>query len=168
MWRATSPSAAAGGHRISSRSCWASMTALASKPTTRRRWKRASTSVFQEADTLLAAFHQAAPRAELGVCLTTPPNIRDGAFEANYKDRYPRWNWRQVQHRIVERQLEHFGGREGEGIFLVPTELNLDVVAGYPDNNGVHPNASVTSRSARASTPGSSRGWPPDETKSPL
>ena len=60
---------------------------------------------------------------------------------ANYKTAYPRWNWRQVQHRIVERQLEHFGQREGENIFLVPTELNLDIVGGYPDNNAVHPNA---------------------------
>lgn len=99
------------------------------------------TAVFQEADKLLAAFRQAAPRAELGVCLTTPPNIRDAAFVANYKTAYPRWNWRQVQHRLVERQLEHFGQRQCAGIFLIPTELNLDIVAGYPDNNAVHPNA---------------------------
>lgn len=98
------------------------------------------TTMFREADKLLAAFRQAAPRAELGVCLTTPPNIRDAAFVANYKTAYPRWNWRQVQHRLVERQLEHFGQREREGIFLIPTELNLDIVAGYPDNNAVHPN----------------------------
>jgi lysophospholipase L1-like esterase len=99
------------------------------------------TEMFHEADKLLAAFHRAVPRVELGVCLTTPPNIRDAAFVANYKTAYPRWNWRQVQHRIVERQLEHFKQREGEGIFIVPTELNLDIVAGYPDNNAVHPNA---------------------------
>jgi len=98
------------------------------------------TAVFQEADQLLAAFRQAAPRAELGVCLTTPPNLRDAAFVANYKTAYPRWNWRQVQHRLVERQLEHFGQREGENIFLVPTQLNLDIAGGYPDNNAVHPN----------------------------
>ncbi|NLF70902.1 MAG: hypothetical protein GX575_17865 [Candidatus Anammoximicrobium sp.] len=96
--------------------------------------------VFQEADKLLAAFREAAPRAELGVCLTTPANIRDEAFVANYKTAYPRWNWRQVQHRLVERQLEHFGQREAENIFLVPTQLNLDIVGGYPDNNAVHPN----------------------------
>ena len=34
-----------------------------------------------------------------------------------------------------------FGGREAEGIFVVPTELNLDPVGGYPVDNGVHPNA---------------------------
>ena len=96
--------------------------------------------MFVEADKLLAEFHKAAPRAQLGLCLTTPPNDRDGAFVANYKTNYPRWNWRQVQHRLVERQLEHFSGREREGIFIVPTELNLDTFAGYPDNNAVHPN----------------------------
>ena len=97
--------------------------------------------------------HSAKPlRAELGVCLTTPPNIRDAAFVANYKTAYPRWNWRQVQHRIVERQLEHFGRRESEGIFVVPTELNLDIVGGYPENNAVHPNATGYQQIARAST----------------
>ncbi|MBI3881454.1 MAG: SGNH/GDSL hydrolase family protein [Verrucomicrobia bacterium] len=99
------------------------------------------TDMFKEADKLLAEFRRAAPRAQLGVCFTTPPNDRDVAFVANYQTNYPRWNWRQVQHRLVERQLEHFGGREREKIFIVPTELNLDTFGGYPDNNAVHPNA---------------------------
>lgn len=99
------------------------------------------TQMLKEADKLLAAFRLGAPRAEFGVGLTTPGNARDGAFEANYKGQYSRANWRAVQHRIVERQLEHFRNREAEGIFLVPTELNLDIVAGYPENNAVHPNA---------------------------
>lgn len=97
--------------------------------------------MLKEADKLLAAFRQAAPGAEFGVGLTTPGNARDGAFEANYKGMYSRANWRAVQHRLVERQLEHFRGREADGIFVVPTELNLDIVAGYPENNAVHPNA---------------------------
>lgn len=98
------------------------------------------TQMLKEADKLLAAFRQAAPRAEFGIGLTTPGNLRDGAFEANYKGLYSRANWRAVQHRLVERQLEHFRNREAEGIFIVPTELNLDILAGYPDNNAVHPN----------------------------
>ncbi|NBV21174.1 MAG: SGNH/GDSL hydrolase family protein [Proteobacteria bacterium] len=99
------------------------------------------TQMLQQADLLLAAFHQATPKAELAIGLTTPGNIRDAAFVANYKNQYTRANWRAVQHRLVERQLAHFAGREAEGIFIVPTELNLDIVAGYPDNNAVHPNA---------------------------
>lgn len=98
------------------------------------------TQMLQQADMLLAAFHKAAPQADLGIGLTTPGNIRDGAFVANYKNLYTRANWRAVQHRLVERQLAHFRGREAEGIYIVPTELNLDILAGYPDNNAVHPN----------------------------
>jgi lysophospholipase L1-like esterase len=89
----------------------------------------------------VAAFRSAAPQAQLGICLTTPPNSRESGFEANYKGKYHRWGWKRIQHRLVECQLKHFGKREAEQIFIVPTELNLDPVDGYPVNNGVHPNA---------------------------
>lgn len=97
--------------------------------------------VFKEADKLIAEFRRAIPQAQIGVCLTTPGNSRDAAFYANYKERYPRWGWRRIQHRLVEKELEHFRNREADQLFIVPTELNLDVVEGYPENNGVHPNA---------------------------
>lgn len=98
-------------------------------------------ATFGHAETLLAALRKAAPEAVIGLCLTTPPNSREAAFVANYKDRYHRWGWRRIQHRLVERQLQQFGNREKERIYLIPTELNLDPVAGYPDDNAVHPNA---------------------------
>jgi len=94
-------------------------------------------AVLDNADRLLAAFHAAAPKAVLAVGLTTPPNARESGFEANYKGKYHRWGWKRIQHRLVLERLSH---REKEGIHLVPTELNLDPVDGYPDNNGVHPN----------------------------
>jgi len=97
--------------------------------------------VFAHAETLLAALRKGAPAAVIGVCLTTPPNSRQAAFEANYQDRYTRWGWKRIQHRLVQRELDQFGGREKERIFLVPTQLNLDPTGGYPDNNAVHPNA---------------------------
>ena len=97
-------------------------------------------SMFGHADKLVAAFRKASPKADLGICLTTPPNARESGFEANYKGRYHRWGWKGIQHRLVQRQLEHFGNRQAERIFIVPTELNLDSVDGYPKNNGVHPN----------------------------
>ena len=97
--------------------------------------------VLDNADKLLAAFHAAAPKAVLAVGFTTPPNARQSGFVANYKGKYHRWGWKRIQHRLVQRMMERLSGREKEGIVLVPTELNLDPVAGYPDNNGVHPNA---------------------------
>ncbi len=98
-------------------------------------------SMFASAAKLLKAFREAAPQADLAICLTPAPNARDAAFEANYKGKYPRWGWKRIQHRLVERQIKQFGQQEEKRFFLVPTELNLDPVDGYPANNGVHPNA---------------------------
>lgn len=99
-----------------------------------------SDAMFAAADKLLAAFRAALPNADLAVGLTTPPNSRESGFEANYKGAYHRWGWKRIQHRLVEREIERFHGREAERLFLVPTELNLDPVDGYPVDNGVHPN----------------------------
>ena len=98
-------------------------------------------AVFEHAEVLLKAFRDAAPDADLAICLTTPGNSRDEAFVANYDDRYPRWGWKRIQHRLVEREIGQFAARESERVFLVPTELNLDTTGGYPDDNAVHPNA---------------------------
>ena len=96
--------------------------------------------MFKHAEALIAAFRKAAPKAELGICLTTPPNSRESGFEADYHGKYHRWGWKRIQHHLVQREIEHFGNRQGEQLFLVPTELNLDPVDGYPVDNGVHPN----------------------------
>lgn len=98
-------------------------------------------TMFTNAEKLVAAFRAASPRTTIAIGLTTPPNSREGAFQANYKGKYPRWGWKRIQHRLVQRQLAQFGGREKDGIYVVPTELNLDPVEGYPVDNAVHPNA---------------------------
>lgn len=97
-------------------------------------------AMISEAETLLAAFRKASPETEIWICLTPAANDRDGAFYANYKDRYTRWGWRRIQFELVKRQLDHFGNREAENIFVVPTSVGIDPIAGYPHNNGVHPN----------------------------
>lgn len=97
--------------------------------------------VLDQADLLLAAFREAAPKTALAVGLTTPPNARESGFEANYKGRYHRWGWKKIQHRLVQRMIERLGGREQENIHLVATQLGVDPVSGYPVDNAVHPNA---------------------------
>lgn len=88
--------------------------------------------VLDSAGKLLAEFRKAAPKAILAVGLTTPPNSRQEAFTANYQGKYSRWGWKRIQHRLVQRMLERLSNREKENIHLVPTELNLDPVDGYP------------------------------------
>lgn len=97
-------------------------------------------AVFEHADSLLAAFRKAAPDAELGICLTTPPNSRQSAFQANYKDSYRRWGWKRIQHHLIQRELKEFDDRSDENLFIIPTQLNIDPIDGYPASNGVHPN----------------------------
>jgi lysophospholipase L1-like esterase len=96
---------------------------------------------LDNAEKLIAAFRAASPRTVFAIGLTTPPNARESGFEANYKGKYHRWGWKRIQHRLVQRMFERLGGREKENIHLVPTELNIDPVDGYPVNNGVHPNS---------------------------
>lgn len=98
-------------------------------------------TLLGNADQLIAAFRTASPETAIAIGLTTPPNSRQEAFQSNYQDKYRRWGWKRIQHRLVQRQLERYSHREKERIFVVPTELNVDPVDGYPVNNGVHPNA---------------------------
>ena len=97
-------------------------------------------AALENAENLLKAFRAACPQTAFAIGLTTPPNARESGFEANYKGKYHRWGWKRIQHRLVQRMLTQFSGREAQGIHVVPTELNLDPVDGYPENNGVHPN----------------------------
>jgi len=97
--------------------------------------------MFQEAERFLSEFRKESADTEIGICLVPEANSRDGAFYANYKDKYTRWGWRRIQYRLVERQLEHFGKRESENLFIIPTSLVIDSTEGYPDNNAVHPNS---------------------------
>ena len=102
-------------------------------------------AMFVHATRLLNALQEAAPDVEIGICLTTPPNSRQQAFQANYQDRYSRWGWKRIQHHLIQRQISRFNDRTDpakQWLFIIPTQLNLDPVAGYPANNGVHPNTS--------------------------
>lgn len=96
--------------------------------------------MFKHAETLLADFRKAAPQAHFGICLTPAPNSRQEAFQANYQDKYTRWGWKRIQHRLVQRQLEHFAEGTHQNLSLIPTQVNIDPIEGYPADNAVHPN----------------------------
>lgn len=97
-------------------------------------------AMFLYADRLVDAFRKAAPNADIGICLTTAPNCREAAFEANYHGRYHQWGWKRIQHRLVQREIQYVGNREDPHVLLIPTASCVDPVDGYPENNGVHPN----------------------------
>ncbi len=107
------------------------------------------------ADMLLSELRRVGPQTQIGICLLVPPAASQDAFGSNYKCGQTRWQYRRNVQRVVERQLERWAGLEHEGIFIIPTNVNLDCVGGYTSanepasardatlvarqNNGVHP-----------------------------
>jgi lysophospholipase L1-like esterase len=112
-------------------------------------------TMLENYDRLVKMVHSAAPETRVGVMLPVPPASTQDAFGANYGTGQTRWQYKRNQHRLVERMLEHYGGRDVERIHLVPTYVNLDCAHNYPtesvnynadselrglrQNNGVHP-----------------------------
>ena len=111
--------------------------------------------MFKYYDILIAAFHEKSKETKIGVVLVPPPSASQDAFGANYACGQTRWQYVRNQHTLVERMLRHYGGRQKENIFIVPTTVNIDCAAGYPRRkkpansrtkttvwrwlNGVHP-----------------------------
>jgi lysophospholipase L1-like esterase len=114
-------------------------------------------TMFGHADMLLGEFHKVRPDTQIGLLLPPPPAASQDAFGSNYQCGQTRWQYRRNQHRVVERLMEKFAGREAENIWLLPAHLNLDTVHNYPtrpepinsrtdaeiarQSNGVHPAA---------------------------
>jgi lysophospholipase L1-like esterase len=113
--------------------------------------------MFRHYETLLKMIHGVRPETRIGAILPMPPAATQDAFGANYGSGQTRWQYRRNQHRVMERMMEAFGGRESQNIFLVPAFLNLDPKHGFPSakgtahsrtaeeitrqSNGVHPSA---------------------------
>lgn len=114
-------------------------------------------SMFGHADTLLAEFRKVGPNTKIGIVLIPPPAATQDAFGSNYKCGQTRWQYRKNQHRVVERLIQKFAGKEKENLFIIPAYINIDCVNGFPkkqetansrssvkisrDSNGVHPAA---------------------------
>ena len=104
-------------------------------------------NMFGHYESLLKMIHELSPDIQIGAQLLVPPAATQDAFGANYKSGQTRWQYKRNQHRVVERMMETFGGREDKNIFLIPSQLNLDCANNYPttangrQNNGVHPAA---------------------------
>lgn len=97
-------------------------------------------AMMKQSEIFLESLKRAAPEAIIGIGLTPAPNDREGAFVSNYGKRYTRDGWRRIHHRLVQRQLEAFSGREKLKLYVVPTSHSIDPHLGYPDDNAVHPN----------------------------
>jgi lysophospholipase L1-like esterase len=89
--------------------------------------------MFSHYDAIVNSIRKACGATRIGVQLTTPPSTSQDGFR-NYRGtgKQTRWQYRRNQHRMVEQLLAHYGGRESEQIFVIPTYLNLDAAHGFP------------------------------------
>lgn len=108
-------------------------------------------------DMLIGEFKAVSAGTKIGLFLIPPPAASQDAFGANYKCGQTRWQYRRNQHRVIERMMARYGGRENENIYLIPAYVNIDTARNYPAQsapansrntnavlrlcNGVHPSA---------------------------
>jgi lysophospholipase L1-like esterase len=90
-------------------------------------------TTFGYYDILIRMVHEVSPTTCIGITLLDPPSRSQHGFR-NYKgtQKQTRWQYRRNQHRMVERQIERYAGREQENVFVVPVNLCVDCVNGFP------------------------------------
>ncbi|OGV47761.1 MAG: hypothetical protein A2017_07215 [Lentisphaerae bacterium GWF2_44_16] len=89
-------------------------------------------NIFKYADLLIGEFRKVGPNTKIAVTLIPPPVATQDGFGQSYNCGQTRWQYRKNQHRLLERMIEKFKGREKGEIFIVPVYLNIDCINNYP------------------------------------
>jgi lysophospholipase L1-like esterase len=112
-------------------------------------------TMFKHYDGLIDMIHQVRKDTKIGAVLMYPPAASQDAFGANYRCGLKQWQCKRNLHRVCERMIREYGGREAEHIYLVPVKINMDCEHNFPKlkapwnsqtkveglrlNNGLHP-----------------------------
>ncbi len=98
-------------------------------------WNRYSTR-------LIDSVRVASPNTKIAICFSPMPNARESAFQSTYGG-YPvlndRWRWQKIISRLLFKNVERYGNREAENIYLIPEHLDLDDFAEYSPIDALHP-----------------------------
>lgn len=91
------------------------------------------TRIFTFYDQLVSMIHDYSKETKIGIVMLDPLSRSQHGYR-NYRGerKKTRWGYRRHQQRMVERELEKYGGREAENIYLIPVQLSLDCVHGFP------------------------------------
>jgi GEVED domain/Secretion system C-terminal sorting domain len=90
---------------------------------------------------MLAAMKAAAPNAKIAYCMAPAASGHDNAFFASLGSSVlgNRYRWEKIVNRLLYKTREQLANREAEGIYLVPTGLDLDVWNEYSETDALHP-----------------------------
>ena len=87
---------------------------------------RALKKMFDNYDKLIEIIRKVGPNTKIGLMVLTPPASTQDASGNNYGCKYPMWSCKKNQYRLAEVMLQRFKNREKEGIYLIPTHINID------------------------------------------
>jgi lysophospholipase L1-like esterase len=110
---------------------------------------------YTKLENMIASMKQFNTNVKIGYMLTIPPSANQDAFGKNYLCNTTQWRYKRNIHRYTVAMLNNFRDREGENIYLIPTNCNLDTEHNMSaetvpinsrnastivrQNNGVHP-----------------------------
>jgi lysophospholipase L1-like esterase len=103
-------------------------------------------SFLTHLDTLVTEFRRVRADTKIALISLLPPAASQDASGRVVGCAQTRWQYRRNVHRVIERTMAQYGGREAEHLFVVPAYVNLDCVHNYPVAEGP--------ANARASGPG--------------
>lgn len=89
--------------------------------------------IFGYYDILVEMVHNVNRKTRIGLTLLDPPSRSQHGF-CNYNGtrKSTRRQYRRNQHRMVERQVDRYAGREKARLYLLPVNLCIDCVNGFP------------------------------------
>jgi lysophospholipase L1-like esterase len=87
-------------------------------------------------DTLVEMVHAFGPETRVGILLLPPPSpSQDGFRGYTGGQKQTGWQYRRNHHRLIERLIGHFGGQDGESVWLVPVNLGFDSRHNYHERS---------------------------------
>lgn len=88
--------------------------------------------VFGFYDMLIKMVRDYSSDTKIGVVMLDPLTRSQHGYRNYRADRkQTRWQYRRNQHRVNEREIETFGGREASNVYLLPVHLNIDCVHAF-------------------------------------
>lgn len=89
--------------------------------------------IFKYFDQLIAMVHDHDAKTRVGLVIVDSPSRSQHGFR-NYQGprKQTRWQYRHNQHRMYERMVERYSDRNGENLYLIPVNVYVDCVHGFP------------------------------------
>ncbi len=88
--------------------------------------------MMRHMDALIQMIRGASPRTRIGLVMLVPPAGTQDAFGANYGCTQTRWQYKRNQHRVLERTMTRYAGKNAHGVSLIPAFVNLDCYHNFP------------------------------------